>query len=133
MADYEIENKTTAEAFDKIDDLFEAIRALVKMPELKFLPEIKEDRWGKKRIDFESDDLTESDYLISLAWKRFKISTFNSNSSIDRKTEKPHYWLTVEYDYESHSGGSNGTEIGYAEFQDGKWSFWSEIGRNKDR
>ena len=133
MADYEIENKTTAEAFEKIDDLFEAIRTLVKMPELKFLPEITEDRWGKKRIDFESDDLTESDYLISLAWKRFRISTFNSNSCIDRKTEKPRYWLTVHYTYEHHDGGRNGAEIGYAEFQDGKWSFWSEIERNKDR
>lgn len=133
MTDYEIENKTTAEAFEQIDDLFEAIRALTKMSELKFLPEITEDRWGKKRIEFESDDLTETDHLISLAWKRFRIATFNSNSVIDKKTGKPRYWLTVEYHYENYSGGTNGTEIGYAEFQDGKWSFWSDIERYKDR
>lgn len=120
----------TAEAFGKIEGLFKLIRNYVKMPELKLEATLATDRYGEHRIEFESADLTDDNYLISLAWKEFKICQFNSSASIKRdETEAPYYWMTIEYRYKSHGCGMNGTELGTAFFEDGKWSFVAEADR----
>ncbi len=122
----------TAEAYGKVEELFGLIRDFVKMPDLQFKANLREYRDGDKRIEFDSDDIAKKDYLISLAWKEFKISNFNSNATVDRQSEEPYYWITVHYDYKHIDGGSNGAEIGFAEFRNGNWKFYSDIERYKD-
>lgn len=60
-------NEFTEQAFAKIDGLYDLIRNAVKMPSLKFEGKIVEGRYGNKRIEFESEDLSQGDFLISLA------------------------------------------------------------------
>lgn len=116
-------NEFTEQAFAKIDGLYDLIRSAVKMPSLRFEGKIVEGRYGNKRIEFESEDLSQGDFLISLAWKEFKIKDFNSQAGEDKETGKPFYWIFVNYNYQHIDGGSNGATIGNAYFLDNKWIF----------
>ena len=93
-----------------------------------------------KRIEIESEDFSTKYGVIGNAWKKMVIDNFgggfykvNNKDSYYRNEEdysKPcpevRYNMSIEYRYESYSGGTNGTGIGYAEASEKtnwEWTF----------
>ena len=91
-----------------MDELYQEIRKLTGLQDLKFTHKIVEDRFGKPYIKFESQDLVDKVGFLKLLFSRITVSTFNSSINYDEDRERMYWWGTVAFDYDHPSGGSNG-------------------------
>lgn len=110
--------------FNSIDfkPLFDKINSLIGL-ELTYDVQIKTDRFGRhKYFEIENkENLVDHFPILAVAWKKFKVSTFNAEICCDKSTGKLSLWCTIDYSYKSHGLGSNGTEIATAWYKEGKW------------
>ena len=120
---------------DKKEDLFNLIREKTHL-RLNFTLVIETIR-GNKYLKLESDEIEDS--IIALAWKSFRVENFGGNVWYERNKEgyygseedfskpcpKIGYSMSISFSYTSHSGGYNGTNIGYASFSEetNEWIF----------
>lgn len=105
------------------------------------------DSHGEDCIKYESvENLAEIDPILNLAWKEFKVVSFNAGKvqlkefgvegakeqsyfhtfkpeDIDySKPQKPSLWLDIHYYYHHQDGGRNGAKIGNCWYDGEKWN-----------
>ena len=127
--------------------MFDYIRKLIGMPDLKFTVEVNTYH-NQDYIEFKSEDIHDN-FLIRNAWEEFKVSNFNSNlykqkyeDGLDRydsketdlsKPAKVQYWWSIHFSYRHWGGGTNGAEIASAWVDDKfNWTFKSEKERHEE-
>ena len=146
-------DERAAKFFEKLKDpknlepLFDYIRNLIGMPDLKFTVEVNTYQ-NKNYVEFASDDIHDN-FLIRNAWEEFKVSNFNSglytqkyDDGLDRygsketdlsKPAEVHYWWNIHFSYRHWGGGTNGAEIADAWVDDKfKWTFKSKKERHEE-
>lgn len=146
-------DERAAKFFEKLKDpknlepLFDYIRNLIGMPDLKFTVEVNTYQ-NKNYVEFASDDIHDN-FLIRNAWEEFKVSNFNSglytqkyDDGLDRygsketdlsKPAEVHYWWSIHFSYRHWGGGTNGAEIADAWVDDKfKWTFKSKKERHEE-
>ena len=104
------------------DELFDEIKKITGVKELKFTKKIDEDRYGMPRIQFKSQDLAENIGFLKLMFKTLVISTFNTEIIYDKDTNRYRYWGTASFRYNHPSGGSNGYTF-LTFWYDNNWQF----------
>lgn len=121
-------NEQLIEWAEKIpmDELFDEIRRLTGLPDLKFTSKVEENR-NSVRILFESQDLVEKVGFLKLMFSEIHIANFNSEVK-QRKNEddelEPYYWGIASFRYTHPSGGYNGHNFMYFWYNDKKgWKF----------
>lgn len=131
----------------KLEPMFDYIRKLIGMPDLKFTVEVNTYH-NQDYIEFKSEDIHDN-FLIRNAWEEFKVSNFNSNlfkqkyeDGFDRydsketdlsKPAKVQYWWSIHFSYRHWGGGTNGAEIASAWVDDKfNWTFKSEKERHEE-
>ena len=113
-----------------LDELFDEIRVITGISDLKFTSKIDEDRYGMPYIQFQSQDLVEHVGFLKLMFKTIIISTFNSQIVHDKDEDKYRYWGTASFRYDHPSNGSNGYTF-LTFWYDKKWQF--EVVGNNER
>lgn len=131
---------------ENLEPLFDYIRNLIGMPDLKFTVEVNNYQ-NKDYIEFASEDIHDN-FLIRNAWEEFKVSNFNSglytqkyDDGLDRygsketditKLAEVHYWWSIHFSYRHWGGGTNGAEIADAWVDDKfNWTFKSKKERHE--
>ena len=133
---------------ENLEPLFNYIRNLIGMPDLKFTVEVNNYQ-NKNYIEFESDDIHDN-FLIRNAWEEFKVSNFNSGLYTQKyedglggyhppketdvtKLAEVHYWWSIHFSYRHWGGGTNGAEIADAWVDDKfNWTFKSKKERHEE-
>lgn len=133
---------------ENLEPLFDYIRNLIGMPDLKFTVEVNNYQ-NKDYIEFESDDIHDN-FLIRNAWEEFKVSNFNSGLYTQKyedglggyhppketdvtKLAEVHYWWSIHFSYRHWGGGTNGAEIADAWVDDKfNWTFKSKKERHEE-
>ena len=72
------------------------------------------------------ENLVDNFPILALAWKEFKVSTFNANICCDKKTGELKIWCTIDFSYRHYSGGTNGATILTAWYRNGEWIMGTE-------
>lgn len=72
------------------------------------------------------ENLIDNFPILALAWKEFKVSTFNANICCDKKTGELKIWCTIDFSYRHYSGGTNGATILTAWYKNGEWIMGTE-------
>lgn len=92
--------------------------------DLKFKWELdKPDRFGQLRsFNFYSDsNLVETNPILKTAFRKFTVGSFCNSISVARNTGELFLFITIDYHYEQHGGGSNGVEIARATYSEKGW------------
>lgn len=121
------------------NELYDYIRKIIDVPDLKFNMTIKEGRNGLYPM-IESEDITEYIGVMKFAFSEMTIGTFNSSVSVntpkdyndmDYTQDYPlDYWCTIHFSYRHYGGGTNGADFLTAWYDDKSgWTFRLE----KDR
>ena len=108
-----------------MDELFNELKRVTGINDLKFTYTIKEDRYGMPRITFESQDLVDRVGFLKLIFQDIKISNFNSQ--VLYKDDKFIYWCTIDFHYNHPGGGSNGKTFYSARYINNTWEFWEHV------
>lgn len=138
-----------------MNKLFDLIDETFGFGDTSFDFEVVEDRNGAA-IKFKSENLSRKSVFLNAAWEEFYVSSFNygrtwvnflpkegakelhyggyEEKDVDM-TKEPEigFSMDIHFTYSSWSGGSNGTEIGYAYFDGNNWTIKTEKGRALDR
>lgn len=119
-------NDEILDYFNSIDfkPLLEKINSLVGL-ELTYDISLRKNKTGIYnffKIE-NKENLVNSFPILSLAWREFKVATFNASIICDKKTGKLELWCTIHFTYEHHGAGTNSAEILTAWSKDGKWIF----------
>ena len=138
-----------------MNQLFDLINETFGFGEVCYDFEVVDSREGKA-IKFKSENLSRKSVFINAAWEEFYVSCFNyghtwmelfpkegaeelhyggyEEKDIDMTKEpKIGFSMDIHFTYSSWSGGSNGSEIGYAFFDGNHWTIQTEKGRALDR
>ena len=75
--------------------------------EIKFKTNIKTRRDGIQYLELESQEIVKHSGIFSHVFNSVKLGTFGSEESKD----KTYYWLTIDFWYHQHEGGSNGSKL----------------------
>ena len=114
------------------NELFDYIKKLTGIDDLTFEIKFTEDRFGKIRPTFKSQDLVDKVGFLKLIFSEIEISSFNSEIVVD--TPKDYhdmdytmdyplrYWCTVDFSYNHPGGGSNGKTFLTAWYQN-NWEY----------
>ena len=94
-----------------LEELFDHLRKLTGLPDLRFDTKIKENRYGEPIITFSSQDLAEKVGFLKLIFSEIWISQFNSSIIWDEDKEVFRYWGTADFHYLHPHGGSNGCKF----------------------
>lgn len=106
-----------------MNELFDEIRRLTGISDLKFTYKIKTNRYDEPYITFESQDLIEKVGFLKLMFSSIKIDQFNSEVKYNEDTKEFYYWGTAHFSYTHPSSGSNGcTFLDYA-YKNNNWIF----------
>ena len=89
--------------------LFEKIREVTGIEDLKFEYEIKTNYNGEPYPKYCSQDLVDRVGFLDLMFKHIYIKQFNSEVGYDNENKRPYYWGTVCFSYEHQPCGSNGS------------------------
>lgn len=134
------EEKILQEAYNHLDELYSIINKKIGM-DLTYKADITEIR-GKNYIEFESDDFSKAQGLLSIIFKKLILSGDFSAGTERRQDNYDEYDVSVEpkcyaggsisFRFDIHSGGSNGIDLCRAWYQNGKWEvrFSSDIKSN---
>lgn len=124
------------------DELFDEIKKITDLPDLKFNLQIEDRRDARDlpKVTFTSQDISELSGFLKLMFKELYISNFSSQikSYDDGKEEddyffgnsyedtaKFYYWCSVCFSYKHPAGGSNGYSFFNAEYYPEKgWEFY---------
>ncbi len=111
--------------------LYDYINNLIGL-NLTYKLDIKESSINKTYFEIESEeDLAESNNILALAWKSFKIKTFNSKC-FERQNELAISGF-IDYTYKPHAGGTNGATILTFSYSKSKgWNIRAEKDRYKE-
>lgn len=110
--------------------LLDKINELIGL-ELTYDISIEKNSFGKYNY-FEiknKENLVDNFPILALAWKEFKVSTFNANICCDKKTGELSLWCTIDFSYKHCGGGTNGATILTAWYRNGEWIMRTEKGR----
>jgi len=114
LSDYD--NDEIKEWFDSLGltlhTLYHAIDKCIGL-KLDYEAKLKMDKYNQyKYVEIASDvDLANIYPILSCAWKKFRIETFNGGISVYEKTGELFLWGDIHFMYEDWHCGSNGTEI----------------------
>lgn len=110
-----------------MEDLFEEIRRVTNLHDLKFTYKI-EDRGSWVLIRFSSDELVEKVGFLRLMFASIRIEQFNSNIQMTKDDEELIYWGSASFRYDHPGGGSNGCEFLNFRYPEKTktWEFWLE-------
>lgn len=112
-----------------LEELWNKLRDLTELPDLQFEYEIKNTR-GDVCITFTSQDLADQIGFLELAFRTFKIASFNSSVGYDDKKNELYLWCTIDFRYDLQEMGSNGAQFLTAWYSDSEgWTFRTD----KDR
>ena len=130
LSDYS--NDEILDFFNSIDfkPLLDKINSLIGL-ELTYDISIEKNSFGTYNY-FKiknKENLVDNFPILALAWKEFKVSTFNANICCDKKTGELKIWCTVDFSYRHCSGGTNGATILTAWYRNGEWIMQPESGR----
>lgn len=67
------------------------------------------------------ENLVDNFPILELAWREFKVTTFNASIYCDKTTGKLNLWCTIQYSYQHQDFGSNGAQILTAWYEEDKW------------
>lgn len=122
LSDYS--NDEILDYFNSIDfkPLLDKINSLIGL-ELTYDINIKKDSQGiYNYFEIENkENLVDNFPILALAWREFKVATFNSSILCDEATGKLSLWCTINYSYQHHGFGGNGVEILTVWYEEGKW------------
>lgn len=104
-----------------LEPVFNKLREMVDMPNLKFTSSIKEDRYGNPRISFESEDIADKTGFLKYMFKELRIASFASVISLEPLGAPFTYYGTANFTYIHPDGGSNGYGILSYSYIDGEW------------
>lgn len=77
---------------------------------LTYKVELDEKKYTHFSIE-SKEDLTSMFNILLVAWKEFKVATFNSEIAVDKSTGELFIWGNLQYAYTHQNGGWNGAEI----------------------
>ena len=106
-----------------MDELYDYLRKLTGLADLQFTTKIIEDREGKPRIMFQSQDLVEKVGFLKLMFSSIIISQFNSNIKFDKDLNDFYFWGTAAFSYNHPHGGSNGCTFCTFWYKNHAWTF----------
>ena len=106
-----------------MDELYDYLRKLTGLSDLKFTTKIEEDRYGNPRIKFKSQDLVDKVGFLKLMFSSIVISQFNSEIKFDADSNDFYFWGTVSFSYDHPSGGSNGCTFCTFWYKNKHWTF----------
>lgn len=106
-----------------MDELYDYIRKITGLADLKFTTKIVEDRYGRPRITFQSQDLVEKVGFLKLMFSSIVISQFNSEIKFNEDLGDYYFWGTISFSYDHPSGGSNGCTFGTFWYKNNAWTF----------
>lgn len=106
-----------------MDELFEYLRKITGLPDLKFTYKVEENRMGEPIIRFSSQDLVDKVGFLKLMFSEIHIGEFNSQIAYDKDNEQYYYWGTADFSYNHPSGGSNGCRFCSFWYKNGSWTF----------
>lgn len=104
-----------------MDELFNELKRVTGIPDLKFTYKIGGSRTGMPHITFESQDLVDKVGFLKLIFADIRVSNFNSE--IIYKNDQFMYWCTVDFHYNHPGGGSNGKTFYTARYVNNCWQF----------
>ena len=123
MSEYSNENaKKFAESID-MTELFDHIKSITGLSDLKFNYKITTNRYDEPYITFESQDLVEKVGFLKLIFSSISISQFNSEIIYSKESDEYYYWGTANFRYDHPSGGSNGCTFLRFRYIHGYWEF----------
>ena len=95
-----------------MEELFDKIREVTGLPELKFDYEIKKYPYGNGiGIKFQSQDIVDKAGFLDLMFKTLYIDTSNNQIFADEQTGELTYWAVISFRYDLQSGGYNGSNF----------------------
>jgi hypothetical protein len=74
----------------------------------------------------DKNNIADKNPITNAAWKKMIVDTFGSWMTPNRESREWVYSANIHLYYEHHCGGSNGADIGYVEFKNGKWEIYAE-------
>lgn len=107
----------------QFDELFDYIRKVTGLNDLKFVTTVKENRNGKPVISFTSQNIVDKVGFLKLIFSSLTVANFNSEIKYKSEIESFIYWCTVAIQYEHPNGGSNGVTFLRAIYKNGYWEF----------
>ena len=127
LSDYS--NDEILDYFNSIDfkPLLDKINELIGL-ELTYDIRIEKNRFGTYNyFEIENrENLVDNFPILALAWRKFKVSTFNANICCNKETGKLSLWCDINYSYRHYSYGTNGATILTAWYEEGKWIIRTE-------
>lgn len=106
-----------------MEELFDEIRRLTGLSELKFNWKVEEVR-NYVVIKYSSNDIVDHVGFLKLMFSEMCISEFNSQVMEDEETGEFKYWGTTSFRYSHPSGGSNGCTFLNVWYDDRRgWTF----------
>lgn len=110
--------------------LLDKINSLIGL-ELTYDISIEKNRFGTYNyFEIENrENLVDNFPILALAWKEFKVSTFNANICCDKKTGELSLWCEINFSYQHWGLGRNGATILTAWYRNGEWIMQTEKGR----
>ena len=105
-----------------VEELYSEIRKLTGLSDLSFTTKIDEDRYGRPRIQFSTQDLVDKVGFLKLLFSYIDISTFNTEIKYNEERDIFYWWGSAHFSYKHPSGGSNGHAF-LTFWYDGNWQF----------
>lgn len=127
-ATYDDDEKARIQEFAEsipMEELFDHIKELTGLSDLKFEVSKEFNRNGDFRILFESQDLADRVGFLKLLFKELYISNFGGYVNM-RSSGKCYYWTSVTFDYVHPNGGMNGHTFCDVHYEDGQWQYYNE-------
>lgn len=138
-----------------MNQLFDLINETFGFGNISYGFEVVDSRNGKA-IKFKSENLSRKSVFINAAWEEFYVSCFNYGGTWMRFSPKEgakekHYGgyyekdidmtkepeigfsMDLHFTYDSWGGGSNGNEIGWADYDGEKWEITTQKGKALER
>jgi len=104
-----------------MNELFEELKKVTGINDLKFTYKITGSRNGMPRISFQSQDLVDKVGFLKLIFAEIHISEFNSE--ILYRDNDFIFWCTVDFHYNHPGGGSNGKTFYTARYKNNCWEY----------
>ena len=90
------------------ESLFDKIREVTNIPDLKFDTELRKNYCGEYYTCFRSQDIVEHIGLLSLMIKKLYIGQGSTGIGYNSTTGSAYWWGYVDFQYTHHPNGHNG-------------------------
>lgn len=106
-----------------IEELYDELRHLTGLLDLKFTSMVALDRCDQPIIRFSSQDLVEKVGFLKLMFASIIIKEFNSSVKYNEDDDQFSFWGTACFNYTHLRGGSNGCTFLTFWYTDAGWKF----------